>query len=321
MEKNIIQRLIDAGIITKNDIDEYNKQSATGLIRKQTEQNKDDEIEAIAQKSFREIYEKNLREEHAFIENGVLVNFKEGEFTEKYVVPSYVTEIKEKAFSDCKKLKQVIIPKGIKEIKYATFAHCENLESVILPNSVEEIHNDAFVGCGFKYIDLPKNLKIIGRGAFYGTKLESVEIPDSVEEIYNHAFQDNKKLVKVNLPSGLKIVRRHIFDGCENLEEISIPEGVEEIRESAFNGCKSLSRVYLPQSLQSIDRGTFYKCESLMNINATSILMKVNLPSNIRYLCYSAFDRTPVQDFVREWADKNKITQWPGQTFEETKTK
>lgn len=307
MEKSIIQRLIDAGIITKNDIDEYNRQNATGLIGQQT--------------NFKEIYEKNLREEHAFIENGVLVKFKEGEFTEKYVVPSYVTEIKEKAFYECKKLKQVIIPNGIKEIKYATFAHCSNLESVILPNSVEEIHNDAFVGCGFKYIDLPKNLKLIGRSAFFNTKLEGVEIPDSVEEIYNHAFQDNKKLVKVNLPSSLKIVRRHIFDGCENLQEIIIPEGVEEIREGAFNGCKNLGRVYLPQSLQSIDRGSFHNCSSLININATSILMKVNLPSNIRYLCHSAFDRTPVKDFVRDWADKNKITQWPGQYLDEQQTK
>ena len=311
MEKNIIQRLIDAEIITKNDIDEYNKQSATGLIGQQIEQSKDNEIEAIAQKSFREIYEKNLREEHAFIENGVLVRFKEGEFTERYVVPSYVTEIKAEAFHNCKKLKQVIIPNGIKEIKRATFAHCENLESIILPNSIEEIHNDAFVGCGFKYIDLPKNLKIIGRSAFFNTKLESIDIPDSVEQIYNNAFANNKHLVQVKLPSSLKIVRRHIFEGCDRLEEISIPEGVEEIRESAFNGCKNLRRVYLPQSLQSIDRGAFYNCESLTNINANSTKAQINMPRNINFLFYRAFGNTPVTDLVDEFIEKNNITRYP----------
>lgn len=308
MEKSIIQRLIDAGVITEQDIAEYNNQSATGLIGQQTEY---DEIAEMAKKRFGEIYEKNLTEEHAFIENGVLVRFKEGEFTERYVVPNYVTEIKAEAFHNCKKLKQVIITNPIKEIKRATFAHCENLESVILPNSIEVIENDAFIGCGFKYIDLPKNLKIIGRGAFIGTKLESIDIPDGVEQIYNNAFTDNKHLVQVKLPSSLKIVRRHVFEGCDRLEEISIPEGVEEIRESAFCGCKSLSRVYLPQSLQSIDRGAFYNCESLININANSTKAQINMPRNINFLFYSAFGNTPVTDLVDEFIKKNNITRHP----------
>ena len=305
MEKS--QRLIDAGIITKNDIDEYNKQNATGLIGNQ----------------IKEMMENAKNKEPSVIKDGVLVKAGNGDLIDgKYIVPNHVNEIAPKAFYQCYGLKKVIIPNGIDKIQYATFAHCTNLETVILPDSIEVIENDAFCGCGFKHIKLPENLKLIGRGAFLATKLESIEIPDRVEEIYNNAFTDNKDLVQVKLPSRLKMVRRHVFEGCDRLEEISIPEGVEEIRESAFNGCKNLTRVYLPQSLKSIDRDAFYNCISLTNVNANGRLeFKINMPSNIKFIYYNAFSGTPVGDFVREWADKNKITQWPGQMFEETKTK
>ena len=321
MEKNIIQRLIDAGVITEQDVNEYNTQKATGLIKQQAEQSKDDEIKAEVKKKFGEIYEKNLSEEHAVIENGVLVSFKEGINTESYVVPNYVTKIKSKAFYDCKQLKQVIIPNGIKEIKHATFAHCSNLESVILPDSIEAIENDAFIGCGIEYINLPKNLKIIGHSAFYETKLKEIQLPDSVEQVGYRAFENNNHLTKVALSSGLKVIRNKTFSGCNNLQEIVMPEGVEQIRECAFAGCINLERVYLPQSLESIDKSAFWSCSRLINVNANSVNKKVNLPSNIRYLCYTAFNGTPIEKLVREIAYKNQIVQYPGQTFDEPKTK
>lgn len=313
MEKSIIQRLIDAGIITKNDIDEYNKQNATGLIKQQVEEHK---VEKTKQRFSK-------------IKDGVLIKFDERDLVDgKYVVPSYVTEIKEEAFSWCDELKQVIIPNGIKKINPSTFALCNNLERVILPDSVEEIGAGAFIGCKFKTIVLPKNLKVIGFCAFYNTKLESVEIPDSVEEIGYGAFGKNENLITVSLPSNLKIIRKGTFEVCDNLREIVIPEGVESIREEAFQWCSKLTRVYLPQSLQSIDRFAFCGCERLSCINAstsklnvTDLEISVKLPTNMRYLAYSAFYNTPIDEVVRDMALENKITQYPGQTFDETKTK
>lgn len=301
MEKNIIQKLIDAGIITEQDIDDYNRQKATGVIANRVKTNKQ-------------------QANHSKIKDGVLVKFDERDLVDgKYVVPSDVTEIAEKAFY-WSKIKEVIIHDGIKQIKYATFAQCENLESVILPDSVEEIHMDAFVGCEFEHIDLPKNLKIICNNAFYGTKLKEIEFPDSVEQIGCDAFNSNKQLTKISLPSSLKIVRQGAFANCTRLQEVVIPEGVESIREGAFINCINLERVYLPQSLKAIDRNAFTCCSKL-NINANWLDMETNWPSNIRYLDWSAFSNTPIEKVAREFARKNKIAQYPGQVFEDSKTK
>ena len=306
MAKSIIQRLIDAGIITKQDIDEYNKQNATGLIKQQVEEHK---VEKTKQRFSK-------------IKNGVLIEFDKRDLVDgKYVVPSYVTEIKEKAFYWCDGLKQVIIPNGIKEIKYSTFAQCNNLESAILPDSIETIGNDAFVGCKFKTIVFPKNLKIIGGNVFYNCGLEEIELPDSVEEIGYSAFQNNKRLTKISLPRNLKIIRQDAFSGCDSLKEVVIPEGVKDIREGAFSHCINLERVFLPQSLEAIDRNAFWGCSSLININANSLKNEIDLPSNMRFLCFSAFNNTPIEKMVRKFATENKIVQYPGQTFEETKTK
>lgn len=306
MEKSIIQRLIDAGIITKNDIDEYNKQNATGLIKQQAE----------------ELKEEKPKQRFSKIKDGVLIKFDKRDLVDgKYVVPSDVTEIEQKAFYACNELKQIIIHEGIWQIKYATFALCDNLKSVILPDSVEAIYMDAFVGCGIEYIDLPKNLKIICNNAFYGTKLKEIEFPDSIVQIGDCAFRENKHLINISLPNNLEIIRKDAFSGCDSLKELVIPEGVKDIREGAFSLCINLERVFLPQSLEAIDRSAFWGCSSLVNINANSLKKEIYLPSNMRFLSSSAFNNTPIEKMVRKFATENKIVQYPGQVFDDTQTK
>ena len=135
------------------------------------------------------------------------------------------------------------------------------------------------------------------------------------------AFQNNKHLTKISLPRNLKIIRQRVFANCVSVEDIVIPESVQSIREGAFQWCSKLTRVYLPQTLQSIDRDAFYGCQSLININANNVKKEVNLPSNIRYLDYGAFNDTPINKVVRDMTCENKIHQYPGQVFDQPKTK
>ena len=96
---------------------------------------------------------------------------------------------------------------------------------------------------------------------------------------------------------------------------------MKDIREGAFSLCINLERVFLPQSLEAIDRSAFWGCSSLININANSLKKEIYLPSNMRFLSSSAFNNTPIEKMVRKLADENKIVQYPGQTFDEPKTK
>ena len=148
-------------------------------------------------------------------------------------------------------------------------------------------------------------------------KLKEIEFPDSVVQIGHCAFRDNKNLINISLPNNLKIIRKDVFSGCDSLKEVLIPEGVKDVREGAFSYCKNLARVFLPQSLESIDRNAFWGCSSLININANSLRKEIDLPSNMRFLYYSAFTGTPIEKLVKEFANENKIVQYPGQTFEQ----
>ena len=59
-------------------------------------------------------------------------------------IPSSVTEIGERAFSNCGYITEIVIPEGVKAIKSYTFASCDRLTSVTLPDGVESIGMSAF---------------------------------------------------------------------------------------------------------------------------------------------------------------------------------
>ena len=82
------------------------------------------------------------------------------------------------------------------------------------------------------HVILPKNVQIIGDGAFKGKNLTSIVIPESVTEIGHYAFQ-----------------------GCKNLTSLYIPKSVEIIGDYAFKGCKKLNSIEIPTSVKRIGRG------------------------------------------------------------------
>lgn len=94
-----------------------------------------------------------------------------------------------------------------------------------------------------KTIKLPKTLKNIGNGAFYGCEyLQEIEIPENVKHIPSEAFRD-----------------------CSRLENIVLPEGLETIGsdstftgQGTFRGCEMLKNVIIPSSCKWIGPGAFY---------------------------------------------------------------
>ena len=58
---------------------------------------------------------------------------------EKRRDPEGVTEIGERAFDGCEKLKSVVIPEGLTKIGAGAFSDCEKLESVVIPKGVTKI--------------------------------------------------------------------------------------------------------------------------------------------------------------------------------------
>ena len=97
---------------------------------------------------------------------------------------------------------------------------------VEIPDKVTEVNGDwvysifrcsnmVFFNKAVTKVILPKNLKVIGEGAFYGcTGLTSITIPDSVEIIGKQAFEECYNLAEVIIPSGVTSVGWGAFISC-----------------------------------------------------------------------------------------------------------
>ena len=192
MEKSIIQRLIDAGVCTHQDIeqymDDYNNQKSTGLIASQIERPKT---------------------EYSIIENGVLVKFDERDLDEygNYTTPDSVKKIKKYAFSKA------------------------NAEKITLGEKVKCIEDHALWDCNAKKIVVKGNVKRIGEYAFHlCLYLEEIELPDSLEEISKGMLDNSIKLREVKLPKNLKYIRSYAFARCTSLTSISdLPAGLQQV--------------------------------------------------------------------------------------------
>lgn len=192
MEKSIIQRLIDEGVCTHKDVeqyvDEYNNQKSPCLIASQIEQPKT---------------------EYSVIENGVLIKFDERDLDEygNYTTPDRVKKIKKYAFAKV------------------------NAEKITLGESVKYIEEFALWDCNAKKIEIKGNVKKIGDCAFHLCMyLEEIELPDSLEEISKSMLDNCIKLRAVKLPKNLKYIRSYAFARCPSLTSISdLPAGLQQV--------------------------------------------------------------------------------------------
>lgn len=63
------------------------------------------------------------------------------------IVKGQTGMIREKAFKDCRTLKEFIIPDGITSIGVSAFENCTQLECIVIGESVTNIRENAFKNC------------------------------------------------------------------------------------------------------------------------------------------------------------------------------
>ena len=221
----------------------------------------------------------------------VISGVKDKSATE-YIIPDYVTEIGNSAFSDCSGLTSIVVAEGNKV--YHSFKNClietqrktlilgcKNSE-IPLDGSVTSIGDSAFYGCGgLTSITIPDGVTSIGSYAFYGcSSLTSITIPDSVTSIGYAAFYGCSSLKSITIPNGVTSIDDFAFLGCSSLTSITIPDGATSIGYSAFNGCSGLTSITIPDSVTSIDYYAFYGCSGLTSIT---------IPDGVTSIGYSAF--------------------------------
>jgi hypothetical protein len=139
-----------------------------------------------------------------------------------------VTEIKDNAFANCKKLTGVSIPATVVKIGKNAFKGCVKLKAITIPSSVKEIGSNAFSGCKkLKKVTIQgTRLTKIGAGAFKKcTVLKSITLPKSLVEIGKNAFNGCKALKKVTFKSTkVKKIGKNAFKGIAKKSTIKVPK-------------------------------------------------------------------------------------------------
>ena len=210
-----------------------------------------------------------------------------------------IVGIKEEAFKNRIKIKNVIISDNITHIGNAAFKGCQGLMNIEIPTSVTSIGSSAFSGCtGLTSIEIPTSVTSIGFGAFSDcTSVTSITLPfignGSDETRFGYIFgTDNKyvptslkkviitggksigssafrgctSLTSIEIPTSVTSIGSYTFHNCTGLTSIVIPDSVTSIGSYAFEGCTGLTSIVIPNSVTSIGKSAFYNCASLNKI-------------------------------------------------------
>ena len=189
-----------------------------------------------------------------------------------YIIPNGVTNIGDRAFSECKSLTSIKIPNSVKNIGDSAFYGCRSLTSINIPDSVTNIGDKAFWGCSsLTSINIPNSVTNIGDSAFWCCRsLSNINIPSSVVNINGNPFCNwNGDLY--NESKAFVYEHQVLFnkDKTTLIAYISkeknyiIPNSVTNIGDKAFGGCSSLTSINIPNSVTNIGDSAFRRCDNL----------------------------------------------------------
>lgn len=186
------------------------------------------------------------------------------------------TTIGTSAFKDNKALKEINLD-TIKTVSQEAFRGCGVADDGTDPatltlNHVNAIGSLAFYGCGFKAVQIPRQLTSVATGKingveygpFAGGKLETVSFGTLINTIPDNLCMNNTSLQKIELQSvkaSLRTIGKNAFKGCTSVEEVTIPKGILTVSNSAFEGCSGLTDVTI--AAKTINAKAFAECKNL----------------------------------------------------------
>ena len=99
--------------------------------------------------------------------------------------------------------------------------YVDQITKVVIEDGVSKLGDNAFNGCGFTSIVLPKTVRPIGA----------------------YTFARCASLTEITLPNSVTSIAKNAFFNCTGLTSITIPESVNTIGENAFQNCSKLSKI------------------------------------------------------------------------------
>ena len=168
--------------------------------------------------------------------------------------------------------KEVTIPSNVSIIGERAFSESWHVEKIIIPDTVKSI--EARQMEPLTYSRNPQHLP----------QLRELIIGNGVTSIGEKAFAECDELRKVVFGSSLKTIGHSAFIGCNELINIDLSKtSVVEIGDAAFCGCINVQTLALPKTLQRIGRNAFYE------IGRFNSLKPIQLPPSVQSIGHSSF--------------------------------
>ncbi len=214
----------------------------------------------------------------AFASAGVTkINFPEAECSfgtycfasnskiEEAVFPEWMEKIPEGFCQNWSALTQLTLSDQITDVGDKAFQDCSKLRDFYLPPTVTTIGAYAFSGCSYSDKDgnmfcpeLVFNSEVsIGDNAFQNATIGSISF-NGCADFGSDVFKSVTTITKFAFPSCMEAIPDGFCSGWSKLTEVTIPPTVTKIGDSVFEGCTKLTSVVLPEAIDSIGSKAFY---------------------------------------------------------------
>ena len=174
------------------------------------------------------------------------------DFVTSIEIPSSIKKIGIRSFATTSAIK-LIVHEDVEEIGRSAFAG-SNLQEVQLADSIKILDGYAFSNCReLKTINIPKNLTVLGFGAFGGCEELSIDvvIPEGITEIWPDVFRNCKKIKSVKFHNKITYIGSNAFQECFSIKEVEVYSGIIDV--CAIYYCIGLEKVMIHKEVESIN--------------------------------------------------------------------
>ena len=197
-------------------------------------------------------------------------------------IPSYVTKLEDKTFSDFTSLEHITIPENVQIIGKKCFENCISLKEVVM-NGTIEIGEECFNQCtSLSNVLLPNTISIIPKGCFANcSSLKDISIPFSVKELGEESFHECTSLSNVELPNNITSINKYCFSHCSSLTSFFVPVKITSFDKTSFHskqwGSNALfiKRIVLPSTVTELEDECFMKMTSLESVVLSSPIVSI----------------------------------------------
>ena len=169
------------------------------------------------------------------------------------------------------KVEKAVVPEGVEVIGSSAF-DCREVHELLLPRSLRKIEDGGFYGVKSGRLVVPDGVEFLGEQAFANASLEAVILPDGLKSMEKWAFC-RSRIGLVHLPADLRELPGDTFQEC-CFGQVELPQGLEVIGGFAFEE-SNLRSLRLPEGLREIGEYAFNACRALEHVDFPASLQKI----------------------------------------------